>query len=265
MDSIISKMKSSEDAIKSGVALAKMAEHAERYTNMCSLMRMVVDLKVAKEEDLDNEERNLLSVGYKNLVGAGRGSHRSVKMHMDSKASELSSGYLSLISTETIKTCLEVLEILEKQLIPLATKLSEKDSGDSQKTESCIFYLKMAGDYYRYLAELDKENGYDQKAKEFYLKGTDLAKDALQPTHHIRLGLALNLSVCYYEILDNRKEACRLAKDAFDEAIQKLDKLDEAQYKDATLIMQLLRDNLTLWTTSGNGDGEDEAVENMDE
>jgi len=40
-----------------------------------------------------------------------------------------------------------------------------------------------------------------------------------------------------------------LAKNAFDQAISKLDKLDEASYKDSTLIMQLLRDNLTLWTS----------------
>jgi len=63
--------------------------------------------------------------------------------------------------------------------------------------------------------------------------------------------------VCYYEILKDKKKACELAKKAFDEAISKLDKLDETSYKDSTLIMQLLRDNLTLWTS----DGADQATE----
>ena len=63
MDSIISSMRGGDDAIKAGIALVKMAEHAERYKDMCALMRMVVDLKFAKNEDLDVEERNLLSVG----------------------------------------------------------------------------------------------------------------------------------------------------------------------------------------------------------
>jgi len=40
----------------------------------------------------------------------------------------------------------------------------------------------------------------------------------------------------------------RLLK-AFDDAIADLDKLTDDSYKDSTLIMQLLRDNLTLWTS----------------
>jgi len=52
--------------------------------------------------------------------------------------------------------------------------------------------------------------------------------------------------------------ACKLAKDAFDDAIAELDELSEEDYKDATLIMQLLRDNLTLWTQdeAGNEGGD---------
>jgi 14-3-3 protein epsilon len=79
---------------------------------------------------------------------------------------------------------------------------------------------------------------------------TDVAQTELTPTHPIRLGLALNFSVFYYEILNSPDRACHLAKQAFDDAIAELDSLSEESYRDSTLIMQLLRDNLTLWTSS---------------
>ena len=85
---------------------------------------------------------------------------------------------------------------------------------------------------------------------------TDVAQTELTPTHPIRLGLALNFSVFYYEILNSPDRACHLAKQAFDDAIAELDSLSEESYRDSTLIMQLLRDNLTLWTSSDGGEGE---------
>nr|GFD02201.1 14-3-3-like protein GF14 iota [Tanacetum cinerariifolium] len=91
------------------------------------------------------------------------------------------------------------------------------------------------------------------------LKGYEAAAAAanteLPSTHPIRLGLALNFSVFYYEIMNSPERACHLAKQAFDEAIAELDSLSEESYKDSTLIMQLLRDNLTLWTSDLPEDG----------
>jgi len=142
-----------------------------------------------------------------------------------------------------------VLALLDKHLIVKATT-----------AESKVFYLKMKGDYYRYLAEVaiggDKE-AVVEDSKKAYQDAFDIAKTSMQPTHPIRLGLALNFSVFFYEILNSPDKACALAKQAFDDAIAELDTLNEDSYKDSTLIMQLLRDNLTLWTSDAAGENED--------
>ena len=106
------------------------------------------------------------------------------------------------------------------------------------------------GDYHRYLAEFALGNKRKESADmslEAYKNATEVAQTDLAPTHPIRLGLALNFSVFYYEILNSPDQACHLAKQAFDDAIAELDTLSEESYKDSTLIMQLLRDNLVSW------------------
>ncbi|XP_047316440.1 14-3-3 protein 4 [Impatiens glandulifera] len=240
------------------VYLAKLAEQAERYEEMVEFMEKVV--KVSDVEELSVEERNLLSVAYKNVIGARRGSWRiisSIEQKEESRGNEdhvnIIKEYRSKIEEELSKICDGILILLEKNLIPVAS------SGESK-----IFYLKMKGDYHRYLAEF-KTGAERKEAAEStllaYKSAQDIALADLTPTHPIRLGLALNFSVFYYEILNSPDRACNLAKQAFDEAISELDSLGEESYKDSTLIMQLLRDNLTLWTS----DVADESVDEIKE
>jgi 14-3-3 protein epsilon len=232
------------------IAMAKHAEHAERYEDMCHFMRELVNIA---ETPLVVDERNLLSVAYKNVIGARRASWRT--LNMDEKKGmnddELMAEYRRQVEAEMTSICQDVLKLLKKVL-----------TGTTEKEERVI-YLKMTGDYYRYLAEFTKDEESLKKSKEnaskFYQDALKIAEETLKATHPIRLGLALNYSVCQYEILKNKKEACGLARKAFDDAIQKLDTLDENSYKDSTLIMQLLRDNLTLWTSDQNDDEEEES------
>merc|ERR1712075_22267 len=95
--------------------------------------------------------------------------------------------------------------------------------------------------------------GAATSAKEAYEDASKVAATDLVVTHPIRLGLALNFSVFHYEVLNNPEEACKMARQAFEDAIAELDSVSEDSYKDSTLIMQLLRDNLTLWTSDGEG------------
>ena len=116
----------------------------------------------------------------------------------------------------------------------------------------------MKGDYYRYIAEYAngaQKNLAADQAQQAYEIADDISKNSLSPTHPIRLGLALNFSVFIYEIRQETAKAVKMARDAFDEAIANLDDVEDDFYKDATLIMQLLRDNLTLWTEEVEAEG----------
>merc|ERR1712219_46858 len=150
------------------------------------------------------------------------------------------------VETELQTICDTILSLLSTELVPGA-----KDA------ESKVFYHKMKGDYYRYIAEFsdgDKKSGAANKAKGAYDDAMGAASE-LAVTHPIRLGLALNFSVFHYEVLNNPDEACKMARTAFEDAIAELDNVSEDSYKDSTLIMQLLRDNLTLWTSDQDADG----------
>ncbi|KAG6400268.1 hypothetical protein SASPL_137093 [Salvia splendens] len=211
---------------------------------MVEAMKQVARLDV----ELTVEERNLVSVGYKNVIGARRASWRilsSIEQKEESKGHEQNvkriKSYRQQVEDELTKICMDILAVIDDHLLP-----------SSSTGESSVFYYKMKGDYYRYLAEFkstdDRKEAADQSLKA-YEAATSAASTDLAPTHPIRLGLALNFSVFYYEILNSPERACHLAKQAFDEAIAELDSLNEESYKDSTLIMQLLRDNLTLWTS----------------
>ena len=93
------------------------------------------------------------------------------------------------------------------------------------------------------------------KAQKAYEAAMETASN-LPFTQAIPLGLALNFSVFHYEIMNDGIEACKLAKAAFDSAVNDLDSTDESQYKESTLIMHLLRDNLTLWTSESEQRGD---------
>jgi len=246
------------------VQKAKLAEQAERYDDMAEAMKSVTmnfePETNSDKECLTNEERNLLSVAYKNVVGARRSSWRVIssieqKTENNEHKQKMAREYRQKVETELKNICKEVLDLLETRLVAGAIL-----------SESKVFYLKMKGDYFRYLAEVASDKAEKDHvindSKIAYQAAYECAKDKMQPTHPIRLGLALNFSVFHYEIENCPDQACHLAKAAFDDAIAELDTLNEESYKDSTLIMQLLRDNLTLWTSDTAAEDHEEHGQN---
>jgi len=233
------------------IYLARLAEQAERYDEMAQAMKRVAQLG----DELSVEERNLLSVAYKNVVGSRRASLRiisSIEQKEESRGKEdhlvKAREYRRKVEKELTDICNDILDVLDKNLIK-----------SSSPAESQVFYYKMKGDYFRYLAESTTGEPRTQAADNALVayKAASEVSQQLLPTNPIRLGLALNFSVFYYEIMNAPDNAIQLAKQAFDNAIEQLESLTDETYKDSTLIMQLLRDNITLWTSNTEEEKDD--------
>jgi 14-3-3 protein epsilon len=232
---------------------AQLAEQTERFEDMLEFMKSVVKLG----GDLNEEERNLLSVAYKNSVGSRRSAWRALssieERAGDSDKTKLITDYKAKVEKELDKFCYDILKLIDENLVPQA-----------ETTECKVFFLKMKGDYFRYIGEYtkgDKMKEISESALAAYNEATEQANKDLKTTNPIRLGLALNFSVFYYEIMNEPSKACEMAKQAFDDAIANIEDLPEDQYKDSTTIMQLIRDNLTLWTSELAEDEDDEGAE----
>nr|XP_043639804.1 14-3-3 protein 9-like [Erigeron canadensis] len=224
---------------------AKLAKQAERCEEMVEAMKKVAKLG----EELTVKERNLLLDGYQKVVGARRASWRMlswIEQKEESRGNDENAKrikeYRKKVESEIDTICNDILNVIDDHLIP-----SSDGSGESN-----VLYYRMKGDYYRYVAEFksgnDKKDVADLSLKA-YEAATKTANAELPSTHLIRLGLALNFSVFYYEIMNSVERACHLAKQAFNNAILEDNTLNEKSCKEIIGRMQLLRDNLTAWTS----------------
>ena len=226
--------------------LSRMAEQSERYEEMIEFVRHFI---TKCDSELTEDERNILSVAFKNVVGNRRTAWRvlnSIEQKEGRRNNEenksRASVYKEKVETELRSFCREILRVIDNDLIPKAAS-----------NEGKVFMIKMKGDYYRYICEFAQGQYRDESSKnaqECYQQSLTLAEETLDTTHPTRIGLALNYSVFNYEILNQHSEAIKIAQKAFDEGIQNLENLtDEHAYKESTMILQLLRDNISLWTS----------------
>ena len=200
-------------------------------------------------EDVSVDVRNLLSVGFKNLIGSRRAAWRTVSAIEQNKKYEQYSSkcaeYKAKIEKELSRLCEDIIKAVNDYSIKRATT-----------PESKAFYLKMIGDYYRYIAECvkgDKLAEVTQKALEFYTQANEVAKE-LPSYNSTRLGLSLNFSVFYYELKNDSKKACELAQEALDGAKADIESMDNDEARDAISIVELLKENLDLWKEAEGDD-----------
>lgn len=227
--------------------MAQIFDQTERHQDMVNAMKKVISLN----PELNTDERNLLSVAYKNIVGSRRNGLRMIAAIIDHEVGrdnlarvEQLQEYKKVILGELEAYCNELIALVDEKLLPAA-----------KTPESRVFYEKLKADYYRYICESKPENDKQEpasKAKECYANAMEISKNEIPPSRPTSLGLILNYSVFLYEILGQKNEAIDLAQKTYNECSQIVDDNSDNSYSEATMILQLLRDNVSLWTQEDN-------------
>mmetsp|Transcript_39904 Transcript_39904/g.113978 ORF Transcript_39904/g.113978 Transcript_39904/m.113978 type:complete len:253 (-) Transcript_39904:112-870(-) len=229
------------------VYFATLAEQAERYDEMAQHMHTAAMFN----QELNAEERNLLAVAYKQAVGLRRSSWRivaNVEHREENNGNVMTTAaaraYRKKIESELKTLCQTILALLTDHLIPKASTPDAK-----------VALHKAQGDYHRYIAEItdnDDKVRATLSAREAYENGTRIAESMLPVTSPFRLGLALNHAVFYYEVIGKPTDAMRIGRKALEDAIREIENLGEESAKESALVMQLLRDNMSIWSSNAS-------------
>lgn len=228
------------------VYMAMLAEQCNRFEEMTEFLE---DMLKGREKDLNSDERNLLSIAYKNSLTSRRTALRTVIAYENKEKKKENSPFLAYIQEyrkkiedELTKMCNNVLSTIDSHLLKRA-----------EDAEAKVFYLKMKGDYNRYIAEYAQGDLKDKVSKEAlsaYESATEDSKN-LSSINPISLGLALNFSVFYYEVMGNHEKACGIAKDVLEIANKEISAIEDPDENDSTRdalsIINLLRENLDMW------------------
>lgn len=221
--------------------MVQILDKIECKQDMVDLMKKVIDLGA----DLSSEERNLLSMSYKNIITTRRNGIRTLNVIISSESeSETRIAQLqefrATLTQELDQYCYELIDLVNTKLIPASTNESAK-----------LFYEKLKGDYYRYVCEAkegEEKQELASKAKECYEKAFEIIKnDDIKQYSPIYLGLVLNYSVFLYEIEGDTQKAIRLAEETNEQCQSSVDDNSANSYEEAVQIMKLLEDNITIW------------------
>lgn len=234
----------SSSKYEKNVYLAMLAEQCNRFEEMVEFLE---EMLKTRDKDLSSDERNLLSIAYKNSVSSRRTAIRTIVAYESKEKKKETSVFLPFIQEyrkkvedELTKQCKSILSMIDSTLL----KKAEED-------EAKVFYIKMKGDYNRYMAEYaegDLKSQVSDDALAAYREASEKAK-TLQVLNPISLGLALNFSVFYYEVMNDHETAIKIAEEAYDKANKEIPNIDEDadENRDSISIVNLLKENLDMW------------------
>lgn len=200
-----------------------------------------------QDGDLTTEERNVLCVAYKNAVGmrriAWRAAKAARKIPKYKRYEEDMQKYVKKLEEELVNMCKDMLNLISKHFLPKAKRAGA--------VESEVFYLKLQGDYFRYVAEVGEGERLEkatERALDSYNRATERADSGnLSPADPTRLSLLLNFAVFCHETLHQKDQAIQMATQAYEEGTGDLASLDRSKAQESANVLEFIRENIGIW------------------
>lgn len=228
---------------------AKIFIEANDYSKSCELIESYIK---NLERDLTIDERNTFTISFHNLINEKIDKWRKLnkiinKEQLRESDEDLIVNDLSvkrILENEIKNICERVITIIDKYL------LIKRDTYESE-----IIYLKTKGDYYRIQYSILDHNKIELKldAKNCYKKAYELSKK-LSDTNTYKLSFILCYGIFYYEFLNEPTTSINLVKSTYNDAITKIDSLNDRMYKESTRILKLMKKNMELWQREVNAE-----------
>ena len=221
------------------------------HEDMLVYMKKVIEIDPALTEN----ERNLLSISYKTVIDTLRQQGRDLAKtpEPEFELQEESKKYLNQIETQIkekiIQCCEDLLSLIDEKLLP-----------NSKDVEAKVFYMKLKGDYFRYMCEVLTDSEKEDKAakaEENYKEAIKLAEAEIQPFKPISLGIYLNYSVFLYETVSRKQEALELAEKTFQQCAPLIEQNSAQKLNEAEMIINLMSENIMVWKQAEAGSEED--------
>lgn len=221
--------------------MAQISFQAKRYNDSIRYLKEYL----SSHQILNKPTRILLADSYQQIINPPRKQFRIIQSTLEHSKTHFDESTIQKLQEQIEKTRGIISSICSDFINIIDLLLSTANDIESQ-----IFYLKFKGDYERYLCEITEGDERDLKvsmAKGCYENAMKSVGDSIKLSDPLYLGLVLNLCIFQYEIIGLKDEAIECAESSFNEAIRYLEELNDEEYKESVIILQLYRDNLSIW------------------
>lgn len=232
----------SEVTIRKSLYLATILENAGKHEEA---MKYMEEIAKSKKNDLSIEEINLLTISFNNQITK---KLNQIKILNKVIAKD------ELTNSKYLKTDTNIRDIIQRDINDICNKMINLCDNyllnKTEKNETKILYLKLRGQYYRYLSDVlenEQQKDANKNAINSFNEAFELI-DNLSVTNPIRLGFILNYAIFQYEFLNDIDTAIKITKENFEIGINQLEKVnDNNEYQNASSIFMLLKQNIDMW------------------